>query len=203
MWSADTTPGFDTGVVSPALRDLNEKGLIPFGRALVPGCGTGYDVTYLSHPNRVTIGIEIVQKAVDEANKRLSNLSSDEVYKPNAIFQLASFFDLSSEPSDQFHFIYDYTFLCALDPSLRNTWAQKMSELLVSGGELLTIIYPICDKEGGPPFSVSLELYKEILESNGFICLQLELLPNDLCHDGRDGSGVWNAQSGIGRWKRI
>lgn len=121
----------------------------------------------------------------------------------SAEFQLMSFFETPSETEDvKYDFIYDYTFLCALDPTMRMSWALKMSELVKPGGELLTLIFPISEeREGGPPFRVSLEVVKDLLEPAGFESFQLELLPSELCHPGRDGiSGPY--ASGIGRWTR-
>ena len=150
-------------------------------------------------------GIEISQVAVDAARDRLAMLpSSHQPPQGSARFQLASFFEMCSETEDvKFDFIYDYTFLCALDPSMRKTWASKMSDLVKPGGELLTLIFPISEeREGGPPFRVSLQIVKDLLEPAGFEAFQLELLPSELCHPGRDGiSGPY--ASGIGRWRRI
>ena len=108
---------------------------------------------------------------------------------------LTNFFDIKPNLNEEkFDFVYDYTFLCALDPSIRTNWAAQMSNIIKPKGELLTLIYPIRSTEGGPPFSVSLELYKELLIPHGFECKRLEMLPPELCHAGREGL------SGIGRW---
>ncbi len=61
IWSNEETPAFDKGLVCPALANLEDKGLIPLGRALVPGMGRGYDVTFLAKPERICIGIDIVE----------------------------------------------------------------------------------------------------------------------------------------------
>ena len=75
-----------------------------------------------------------------------------------------SFFDLPTEKEDLFDFIYDYTFLCAFDVTVRTLWAEKMSDLLKIGGELLTLIFPLSEtKEGGPPFKMSFSLLKNLL----------------------------------------
>ena len=129
--------------------------------------------------------------------------ASEQPPEGSAKFQLASFFDLPTEKiEDKFDFVYDYTFLCALDPSIRDLWATKMSELVKPGGELLTLIFPICEeKDGGPPFRVSLNVVRDLLQPMGFESFQLELLPSELCHPGRDGiKGPY--ASGIGRWRR-
>lgn len=118
-------------------------------------------------------GVELVSLAVEAANNRLKllkqnplneeqNNSNENPY--NVEFRAISFFDISTEKADLFDFIYDYTFLCAFDPSVRTLWAEKMSDLLNIGGELLTIIFPLSDdKEGGPPYRMSFGLLKSLL----------------------------------------
>lgn len=196
---------------SPLLTAYIKEGKIPVGRALVPGCGRGYDVTALATPDRYALGVDIVELAIQVANERLAGLTSDEcLCKPNAEFKMVSFFDLPNDkPEDLFDFIYDYTFLCALDPSVRIAWATKMAQLTKQGGLALTVIYPICDKEGGPPFKMSLELLSELLIPAGFECLELRMLPSELCHEGRDGSLVedgpnsFRSSTGVGMWRKL
>jgi methyl halide transferase len=195
--------------VCPALVDLEKEGIIPLGRALVPGCGRGYDVTFLANESRAVYGIDIVDLAIQAANTRLEILPENEIYKSNCFFELTSFFELPTESDElKFDFIYDYTFFCALDPSLRIQWANKMSELVKTDGILCTIIFPICEKEGGPPFAVSLEIYRELLEARGFISLELKLLSAEKSHPNRGGQinpldGTVFPSSGLGLWKRV
>jgi methyl halide transferase len=128
--------------------------------------------------------------------------------------------------------VYDYTFLCAIPPVMRGQWAAKMASLVKPGGELLTLIFPICDKvrrsqgkdkvrlpgraekcstldpawaaqEGGPPYRMSMELVKSLLEPVGFESFFLEDLPPELSHPGREGKGNWGARSAAGRWRRL
>ena len=46
------------GASSPALLKLLDANEIPNGRALVPGCGRGYDVVALASKDRKAIGSE-------------------------------------------------------------------------------------------------------------------------------------------------
>ena len=117
-------------------------------------------------------------------------------------------FDLPEDADNKFQFVYDYTFFCALDPSVRPQWAEKMAAVVAPGGELCTVIFPIGEKEGGPPFRVSFDDYKSLLSAVGFECVQLELLPPELCHKGRDGvtpSEITGKvlSTGIGRWLKL
>ena len=213
IWNNGLQPGerFDASSPSPALWKLIKENKIPDGRALVPGCGRGYDVAALASSSRYALGIDIVDKAVDDANSYLKSLP-DNLRPPlgQGEVKVANFFELpTAKLEDKWNFIYDYTFLCALDPSIRTDWAKKMAELVHPGGELLTLIFPISEtKEGGPPFRVSLEVVKNLLEPVGFRSFQLEVLPPELCHSGRDGIAKGDSfdapyGSGIGRWKLI
>ena len=185
------------GSSSPALINALNENTIPEGKALVPGCGRGYDVSLLASKNRYVLGIDIVQKAVDEANEYLleNNVNSNE-----GEVKVKDFFSLDTK--EKFDFIYDYTFLCALDPTIRNLWAEQMGLLVKPGGELFCLIFPINDqKESGPPYKVSLELVKSLLDKE-FECKQLEMLDKSLCHKDRDGSNPNLGASGIGRFIR-
>ena len=165
MWDGGLLPGqaFDACAASPLLLQYIAENKIPHGKALVPGCGRGYDVTALADEHRYVLGLDIAPKAVEAARIRLDVLSSDECkYKPNAHFSTTSFFELN-EQDGLYDFIYDYTFLCALHPSVRPMWAQKMSRLVRADGVLLTLIFPIREMDDhGPPYAVSLDLVRQV-----------------------------------------
>lgn len=205
MWQAGLVPGqlFDAIHPSPLLVKYIQEGKIPNGKALVPGCGRGYDVTALASEDRHATGLEISATAVDAAQERLLQLVTEGYpYQSQTSFALTNFFDLDTTSNDsKYDFVYDYTFLCALNPSVRLDWAKKMKGVIKPGGELLTLIFPIIEKEGGPPFAVSLELVRGLLEAEGFECLELSILPPELCHAGRDGSPGSMGNSGVGRWR--
>ena len=186
---------WDMGSPSPALMKALNENTIPEGRALVPGCGRGYDVALLGSKTRYVLAIDIVEKAVNEANEYLKE---NNVNPAEGEVKVMDFFSL--EPDEKFDFIYDYTFLCALDPTIRNLWAEQMAQLVKPGGELFCLIFPINEeKESGPPFKVNLELVKSLLDKE-FECKQLEMLDKALCHKDRDGSNPALGASGIGRF---
>jgi hypothetical protein len=158
----------------------------------------------LATADRFVIGVDISPTAVEAAMDNILAMPIEEQPdRKNFELKVESFFDISVEESMKFDFIYDYTFLCALDPSIRNEWALKMAELIKQGGELFTLIYPIGEKEGGPPFQVSLDIVRNLLEPVGFQSIYLDYLPSELCHPGRDGNGETKLTSGIGRWIRM
>jgi len=238
MWDAGIEPGqaFDAKVPGPCLLNEIKSGRVPEGRALVPGCGRGYDVFALASDKRHVLGVDLAEKAVEAARALNDACEAPE----NASFSVGNFFELPVPPavldgggaaipalSAGYDFIYDYTFLCALHPSVREGWAAKMAKLVKPGGVLLTLVFPICEKEGGPPFAMSLELVEALLmrgeQAGQWEKLELGVLPPELCHRGRDGSTASGEQfgssakslitpetapkgavySGIGRWRRV
>ena len=75
---------------------------------------------------------------------------------------------------------YDYTFLCALPPDARHKWAEKWTELIVSGGVLLTLVFPIYPgKVDGPPWHIDQSIVTELLhKSHSFsICQSITDAP--------------------------
>ncbi len=100
------------------------------------------------------------------------NLDSDVGSKIN--FVEADFFTLGTDKSAakaltkpaQAVLAYDYTFLCAIPPSLRTAWAETYTRLLAKDAILISLVYPIQgDRPGGPPFSLSPDLVRELLGS--------------------------------------
>ncbi|CAH1767969.1 2756_t:CDS:2, partial [Entrophospora sp. SA101] len=151
---------------SPALIDLVEvkKFELPEGKGLVPGCGQGYDVFYLANEKRHITGLDLSETVIDQAIQLQKNKAIDSSI---ATFIAGDFFKLS--PTEKFQLVYDYTFLCALPPTLRESWASKMAELISPGGVLIALIFPIwsaSDHEGGPPYALNLEIYQELLEND-------------------------------------
>lgn len=89
-------------------------------------------------------------------------------------FVEADFFALGTEKctttalaaAGQVSLAYDYTFLCAIPPSLRPSWAETYTRLLAKDAVLIALVFPIQgDRPGGPPFSISPELVRELLGS--------------------------------------
>lgn len=115
---------------------------------------------------------------------------------------------ISSEECMKFDFIFDYTFFCAIQPELRSRWGKRMSTLLIpETGRLLTIMFPIPPSSSssssssqpsildGPPFPVTVEDYKNMLEPHGFQML-------DGCpHEHEDTIGPRKGNELVSWWK--
>ncbi|KAI8371911.1 S-adenosyl-L-methionine-dependent methyltransferase [Blakeslea trispora] len=151
-WQEGQT-GWDHGEVSPALQALFEndqtKSLIPeSGRGLVPGCGSGYDVVFLASKHRHMTGMDFSQTCVDMLQQKYPNASAQ-----NYDFVCANFYNFQI-PEGGYNLAYDYTFLCAMDLHMRPAWGKRYAEIMRKDGILITLMFPIDDHEGGPPFAV-------------------------------------------------
>eukprot|EP00438_Fugacium_kawagutii_P007488 Skav230113 [mRNA] locus=scaffold283:259459:262528:- [translate_table: standard] len=126
---------FDVGEPSPTLTEvlaLKTLGDCKGKRALVPGCGRAYDAVALAEYGfDSVVAVDLSATAVEAAKTFLSESKSPAASKIEASADV----------------IWDCTFLCALDPSVRAAWAKQTRSLLKADGTLLTCIFPICDKE--------------------------------------------------------
>ncbi|KAF6261892.1 S-adenosyl-L-methionine-dependent methyltransferase [Scenedesmus sp. NREL 46B-D3] len=143
-------------------------------RALVPGCGRGYDVVaFAAAGATLSVGLDICPDAIAAANSQRDEQLAGH---PNAAqaaaateLSVGDFFSYNHSSGQLFDVGYDYTFLCALHPGMRASWAQGWARLLAPGGELLTWCF------------------EQVL---------LQPIPAGLSHEGRQGR-EW-----LGRWRR-
>jgi len=138
------------------------------GRALVPGCGTGYDVRALAAQGLRVVGADIVEAAIEAARAQAAP-AGDSVE-----LVCGNFFDDARLAEGAFDLVVDYTFFCAIVPAQRAAWGARTARLLRPGGRLLTLMYPLAPDElaadpaaKGPPHPVSLAEYRRALEPHG------------------------------------
>lgn len=209
IWKAQKM-GWDAGRSSPALVSLLQEeeryrsNSTQFKTALVPGCGTGYDlITLATHVKglQTVHGIDLSETAVDVARKfvaeNLQKLEKSEMPVVEA-FQ-ADFFKLPTTSTCTYDLIFDYTFFCALSPSMRQQWAETYAQLLTpESGELICLEFPLHkaadERDKGPPFLVSHETYAQVLEPLGFECVMYREPAEVKGHEPRQGKeslAVW------------
>ncbi|KAF2475570.1 S-adenosyl-L-methionine-dependent methyltransferase [Lindgomyces ingoldianus] len=196
LWKEGTFLPWDRGLANPALIDaLREKcellgaptstdGNGERKRALVPGCGKGYDVALLAAAGYDAYGIEISESAAGVCREWLREpgegkegeykVWDEKVGKGKMKCVLGDFFeDAWVEEAgglrEGFDLIYDNTFLCALPPSLRAAWALRMSRLLAPTGVLICLEFPTHKPptSGGPPWAVTSGVYVELFKRPG------------------------------------
>ncbi len=201
-WQNNQTP-WDAGDSAPALLELLKgstlqqlvSSKLDSGRAkaLVAGCGRGYDVFHLAHAGFSAVGIDLAPALVPHFELARSEAG---VPAEHAELQIGSFFEFATTHAASFDFAWDYTFLCALDPELREQWQQTYQLLIRPGGLLATLIFPLGDPEnssGSAPHPLNFELVENLLRS------EFELVSRSLpssSHPGREG------KEELALWKR-
>ncbi|KAL2013919.1 hypothetical protein VTN00DRAFT_1444 [Thermoascus crustaceus] len=150
------------------------------------GCGRGYDVVVLGLHGFDAYGLDISSTGVAAAERevRIDGAAAatgiydygDENHHNNnggplrapslspgsATFTQGDFFKSDwvnkalEDEEAKFDVIYDYTFLCALHPSMRQGWATRMADLLRSGGLLVCLEFPMYKDPTlpGPPWGL-------------------------------------------------
>jgi SAM-dependent methyltransferase len=154
-------------------------------RALVPGCGSGYDVFLLAQSGFFATGMDVAPSA----RKRFEQLRVAQSLNEqrSSLFTGDFFAATDAHLGGKFDFIWDYTFYCAIDPAQRDAYKAKVLELLAPGGTLAMLLYPVvpgAPEDRGPPFPLDPEKVTRHLAPE---LTQVALAPPHASHPGREG----------------
>ncbi|KAL4788170.1 S-adenosyl-L-methionine-dependent methyltransferase [Aspergillus varians] len=165
-------PLFDTNAGDPPRRK----------KALVPGCGRGVDVLLLASFGYDAYGLEYSKSAIEECRReeeaaeqkypvRDAGVGGGKVTWVQGDFFENTWVEELGLGVNQFDFIYDYTFFCALPPSTRPAWALRYTQLLSPSpqGSLVCLEFPRHKDplQHGPPYGSPSEAYMEHLSHPG------------------------------------
>lgn len=136
---------------------------------LIPGAGNAYEGEYL-HKNGFanTYILDIAPGALESLRKRFPEVPDDRILE-------GDFFELEG----QFDTIIEQTFFCALNPSLRMAYVEKMSQLLKPGGVLAGVLFHDELFSDHPPFGGYKEDYLPLFEK-AFEILSFEMAPDSI-----------------------
>jgi thiopurine S-methyltransferase len=169
-WSQRYTTGdtiWDIGHVSPPLKtyfdQLPSKNL----RILIPGAGNAYEAEYLLQHGFTNVTVcDLSELPLTNLRQRIKDNTGLTLVQGD-FFQLQGKFDL----------IVEQTFFCALDPSLRKKYFQKMADLLVPGGKLMGVLFNDKLNDDRPPVGGNREEYL------GYIPATLKIEVFDTCYN--------------------
>ncbi|MGB3948968.1 MAG: methyltransferase domain-containing protein [Bacteroidia bacterium] len=141
--------GWDLGAPSEPLKNyidqLTDKNI----HILIPGAGNGYEAEYLIKKGFKNVFV------IDIAKEPLDNLKNRVPEFPTNNLIHADFF----EHTGHYDLILEQTFFCALNPSLRNNYVKKMTELLKPNGKLVGLLFTDPLNAVTPPFGASKDEY--------------------------------------------
>lgn len=169
---------WDLGGPTPVFRRLADSGKFPPGEMIVLGAGLGHDARlFARHRFQVT--------ALDFAPGAAAALrEQNDPNEPIAVVQ-ADFFGLHPFLFGRFDYVLDYVFFCAIDPQRRGEYAAIVSRLLLAGGLLIMLAFPLGEFEGGPPFAVSTKEVISLFQARNFV-LEHREKPSDSVGPRRD-----------------
>lgn len=149
-WDRDGVPVALRTFVASAPRPLS---------ALIPGCGSGYELAFLADAGWDATALDFSPAAVASAKAAAGRWAGRVVE--------ADFF--AYQPAGQPEFIYERAFLCALPRELWPAVAARWAELLAPGGLLAGFFY-FDDAPKGPPFGISRPQLEHLLTPH-FECI--------------------------------
>lgn len=141
--------GWDIGGISTPIKEyidqLEDKHLT----ILIPGAGNAYEAAYLFEQGFTNVSIvDIAKEPLDNFRKSVPDFPENKILQED-FFSHEGSYDL----------IIEQTFFCALDPSLRVNYIDKMKALLKSKGKLVGLLFDFRLDDVGPPFGGSEDAY--------------------------------------------
>lgn len=141
--------GWDIGYISTPLKhyidQLEDKSI----RILIPGGGNAYEAEYLWQQGfKNTFLLDISPLPLDNFSKRVPSF-------PKTHLLCEDFFQHKA----QYDLVLEQTFFCAIDPSLRSSYAKQMHDLLKTGGKLVGLLFDDKLNNDKPPFGGTKEEY--------------------------------------------
>ncbi|MEO1031553.1 MAG: methyltransferase domain-containing protein [Bacteroidota bacterium] len=147
--------GWNIGYPSTPLKTYINQLDDPSIDILIPGAGNSYEAEYLWNAGfKNTVVLDIAQAPLEHFKKRVPSFPDQQLLHTD-------FFELEG----QFDLILEQTFFCALDPDLRERYAQHMAQLLKSHGKLVGLFFDFPLTADGPPFGGDIDHYKSLFSS--------------------------------------
>lgn len=140
--------GWDLHGPTPVLQRLLESGTFDPGRVAVLCAGRGHDAREFARHGFEVYAVEFAPEAVGE----MQSLAD-----PNAPVEIlmTDMFTLPHTVDGLFDYVYEYTCFCAIDPRRRPEYVGLVTRLLKPCGTYIDLAFPLDERPGGPPYSVS------------------------------------------------
>jgi SAM-dependent methyltransferase len=168
-FSVGDTPwelGAPSAVLFEAVSILSQEGFDLKGkRVLSPGCGRGSDALELAKRGARVTAVDWSINAIEDLKGKVIQHQSQLAGELHA--ECGDFFNLKL---DRFDLVCEHTFFCAIDPSMRPKYLERIAQLVKVGGYLIGNFFIVSKDEGkklenlslaregqGPPFGATPE----------------------------------------------
>lgn len=162
------TTNWDIGEISTPLKAYIDQLKDKNSRILIPGAGNAYELDYLIENGFQNVFVlDYAKHPLDAIIKRNKSLKKHLIH--DNFFNHTGTYDL----------IIEQTFFCALQPSLRPNYVDKMYDLLSKKGKISGLLFNFPLTKEGPPFGGSQEEYINLF-SNTFSIKTLDNAYNSI-----------------------
>jgi len=138
---------------------LEEEKFITPSKLLILGSGKGYEAIFAAKKGYEVSAIDFSSEAINFSK----NLAKDNNVKIN--FLQEDFFDLASLHPGEFDYIFEYVSICAVQPEKRKELLENIHAALKPGGRFISLLFPLNERRGGPPFSINLPEFYTMAKS--------------------------------------
>ena len=149
------TTGWDIGHISTPIKAYIDQLTNKEMAIMIPGCGNAYEAEYLLQQGFTNITLVDISPLLVEAISRKFKLALGK--KIQVICD--DFFNIDQK----YDLILEQTFFCALNPSLRKKYTDKMFSLLKPGGKIAGLLFNR-SFPGGPPFGGNDVEYRKLFK---------------------------------------
>ena len=142
--------GHSSGPMNYWMNQIADKN----ARILIPGCGNAYEAKYLLENGFTDITL------LDIAPDLVKKLKAEFSNSTNLNILCEDFFNHDGK----YDVILEQTFFCALPPSARPLYVEKMYELLAPQGILCGVLFGVEFEKEGPPFGGQAHEYEVLFK---------------------------------------
>lgn len=160
---------WDIGDISTPLKNYFD-GLVDKEQIiLIPGAGKAHEAIYLHRQGFSQVYV------CDWAASAFDLLKAEVPDFPEDHLLIGDFFDLELRVD----LVVEQTFFCAIDPSLRSKYIQKMGQLLREEGKLVGLLFAQEFNRSGPPFGGTITEYRSLFGPH-FDILHMDIAPDSI-----------------------
>ncbi len=142
--------GWDIGHISTPIKEYVDQLTNKRLNILIPGCGNAHEAAYLFEQGFTKVHLlDWAEAPLEDFAKRFPDFPKQQLIQED-FFKHQGNYDL----------IFEQTFFCAIDPSMRAAYAKQMHKLLRAGGRLVGLLFDAPMYEDRPPYGGTKEEYK-------------------------------------------
>ncbi|TXC76902.1 methyltransferase domain-containing protein [Luteibaculum oceani] len=153
---------WDVGYPTPSIVKYFEQIEDQTKRILIPGAGNAYEASELYHNGFKNVFV------LDFSPLPLKNFISKNPDFPKSQILQSDYF----EHQEQYDFIVEQTFMCALPPALRPKYAEHSFKLLRPGGKLIGVLFNAPLNNDKPPFGGNTYEYQQLFSAFRIKCME-------------------------------